>query len=377
MTVTRPDTLNPAKPPDIRHPRSVVLFHWAAAVLIAMLAASGWTMTRLPQGGEAQFAVYQAHKAAGIAMLLLSLARIVWRPFAPPLTPLGPLPGQRRVARTVHATLFALTLAVPLAGWCLVSASRLDIPMDLVAGLVWPKIPPLEDLAPTTKAAWEPILVRAHAALATALVALAALHGAAAIYHHVMRDDATLRRMLPLVIVTLGVVASPASLARDWSVDLDRSTLGFTGTETGTPFQGRFTRWSAHISFDPARPQEARLDVQVDIASATTGEGRRDATMLGEEWLDATAFPRATFSASGFRALDDDVYETAGTLALRDQRRPVILKFVLRETSDGMQARGSATLIRTDFGIRRGRWSGFQFVAAEVEVAFDLVARPK
>jgi len=370
-----PTLERPAPIPVPRHPRSVILFHWAAAGLIAFLAASGWTMTRLPPGGEAQFALYQFHKAAGIAVLLVSLARLAWRPFAPPLPLVAATSGPARLARLVHATLFALTLVVPLAGWALVSVSRLDIPVDLVAGLVWPRIPVLADLAPVTKAFWEPVIARAHVVLATGLVALSAMHAAAAMFHHVLRADATLRRMLPFAFVPCLVLASPVSQATDWTVDRDRSTLGFVGTETGVPFQGRFTRWTARISFDPAHPQEARIDAEVDIASATTGETRRDAVMRGEEWLDAAGFPRALFSATGFRPIGEGVYEAAGTLALRDQRRPVVLRFALRETPEGTRARGGATLIRTAYGIGRGRWSGLQFVAAEVAVEFDLLAR--
>lgn len=371
-----PDRREPVLAPEPRHPRSVIVFHWTVAASITILAASGWTMTRLPQGGEAQFALYQAHKAAGLAVLLLSLVRLVSRPFAPPLPPAVAAGGLRRVARLVHALLFGLTLAVPLAGWALVSASRLDIPIEVLPGLVWPRIPVLAELAPAAKAEWEPVLARMHGALAVALVALAALHAAAAIYHHTICGDRTLRRMLPCMIVPGIMLASPASPAREWMVERDRSTLHFAGVETGVPFQGRFARWTARIAFDPARPQEARLDVEVDIASATTGDGRRDAGMLSEDWLDAAGFPRASFTAVGFQRLGDNTYEANGTLALRDHRRPVKLRFTLHETPDGTRATGGATLIRTAFGIGRGRWSGLQIVAAEVEVAFDLLARP-
>jgi cytochrome b561 len=372
----RSDRLDPAPAPEPRHPRPVIVFHWAVAASIAILAASGWTMTRLPAGSEVQFAFYQVHKAAGLAVLLLSLARLVSRQFATPLRPLDAADRMRRLAWLVHAGLLVLTLAVPVAGWALVSASRLDIPVEILPGLVWPRIPFLMDLAPATKAAWEPVLARIHGTLAAALVILAALHAAAALHRHVIRGDATLRRMLPLVLVTGAVFASTVASSHDWRVERDRSTLQFVGLETGMPFQGRFTRWSARIVFDPGRLEEARIDVEVDIASATTGDGRRDAAMLSEEWLDATVFPRATFSAVGFRGVDENTYEATGVLSLRGNRRPVTLRFMLRETPDGTRARGGTSLIRTAFGIGRGRWSGLQIVAAEVEVTFDLLARP-
>ena len=64
-------------------------------------------------------------------------------------------------------------------------------------------------------------------------------------------------------------------------------------------------------------------------ATATTGESRRDAAMLGDEWLDAAGFPRAVFAAQAFRPLDDGRYEgddayltlrePAGRTFLRDE----------------------------------------------------------
>ncbi len=365
------ETQVPAVEP--RHPRSVILFHWAAVALIAVLAGTGWAMTRLAAGSEAQFLLYRLHKIAGIAVLLLSFARLAWRPFAPPL---ATAPGLRRLARPVHAALFALTFAVPLAGWALVSASRLDIPIEIVGGLVWPRIPVLADLAPARKPTWEPMLARVHVALAYALLVLAGLHAAAAILHHAIRGDARLRRMLPFAILLASLAAASTAPAREWIGDRERASRGCAVTETGNRFQGRFARWSARIVFDPARPQDARLEVDVDIVSATTGEPRRDAAMLGDEWLDAAGFPRAVFLAEGFRPLGDGGYEAEGTLALRDRRRPVLLRFTLADTPDGTRARGGAILIRTAFGIGRGRWSGLQVVAAEVAVEFDLLARP-
>lgn len=372
MISTEPIRVDPVH----RHPRSIIVFHWAAAALVVALAATGMTMTRLAPGSEAQFLLYQVHKSAGIAVLLLSVLRLAWRLRVPPLPPLAAPSWRTRLARAAHTGLFALTLAVPLAGWALTSASRFQIPITLPGGFEWPALPFLPGLAPAAKASLEPLLAIAHTTLAYALLGLAALHAAAALHHHAVRGDATLRRMLPFAMALAVILGPSAAPAREWIVDRERSTLGFAGTETGNRFQGRFARWSARIVFDPSRPQEARIDVEVDIASASTGESRRDAAMLGEEWLDASVFPRAVFAAQGFRELGDGQYEAAGTLALRDQRRPVLLRFTLSETPGGTRAQGGATLIRTAFGVGRGRWSGLQIVAAEVAVEFDLLARP-
>jgi polyisoprenoid-binding protein YceI len=186
-----------------------------------------------------------------------------------------------------------------------------------------------------------------------------------------------MRRHLSLtpLLSLLAALQANAVHARDWVVDPARSSLGFAGSETGNAFQGRFKRWQAQIAFDPRDPAAARVRVTIDIGSATTDERRRDEAMLGEDWLDAGRFPRAVFEATGFRPLGGGRFETSGTLAIRDQRRPVALSFVLAEHEGVTRARGEAALIRTQFGVGRGQWSGAQFVGLEVKVVFDMVAR--
>ena len=367
----------PASDPQQRYATTAVLLHWTIAALLAALLGLGWWMTRLPPGGELQFMLYQVHKSLGITVLLLSLLRLVRRL----LVPSPPLPRAmprwaRGAARCVQGALLALTLAIPLTGWALVSASRLAIPTVLFGVLPWPDLPGIGRLGPATRHGLEPVLAQAHATLAWAMAALALLHAGAAIFHHALRGDRVLRRMLPVVVAIAFVGATAGSVrAQDWKIDPERSRLGFEGVETGNAFRGRFERWTAEIAFDPADPAAARVRVVVDIASASSDERRRDEAMLGEDWLDARAFPRAVFEAEGFRARDGGGFETAGTLVLRDRRQPVVLAFSLEEVQGAMHARGEATLVRTRFGVGRGRWSGPQFVGIEVKVVFDLLAR--
>ena len=48
--------------------------------------------------------------------------------------------------------------------------------------------------------------------------------------------------------------AGPAGAAT-WTVDPTRSSLGFEGVQTGSPFQGKFDKFTAQIEFDPSKPE--------------------------------------------------------------------------------------------------------------------------
>ena len=168
-----------------------------------------------------------------------------------------------------------------------------------------------------------------------------------------------------------------AADAATWIVDPAKSTLGFTGDQTGTPFTGRFKSWTAAIDFDPAHPEAARVSVKVDVASATTGDPQKDEALPTPDWFDASAFTTASFDAAGFAPKGGDAYETTGKLTLRGAAKDVVLPFTLTVAGDTAHAVGHAKLVRTDFGVGQGAWTSGDYVALDVTVDLDLVATRK
>jgi polyisoprenoid-binding protein YceI len=175
-----------------------------------------------------------------------------------------------------------------------------------------------------------------------------------------------------MIGLLVALAAGPA-VADRWLVDRERSRLGFEIVETGNLVGGQFARWTADIRYDPAAPAAARVRVEVETASAATGESRRDQLMTGPDWLDSSRSAVAVFEAEGFRALGGDRFETTGTLRLRDGVRPLTLAFTLALDGEEARTRGRATLVRTQFGIGHGQWAGV--VGFDVVVTVDLVAR--
>jgi polyisoprenoid-binding protein YceI len=168
-------------------------------------------------------------------------------------------------------------------------------------------------------------------------------------------------------------IASPA-LAADWTVQPAQSTLGFSGMQTGAPFQGVFTQWTAQISFDPANPQAAHVKVIIKTASAKTGDTQRDTAMPDPDWFDVSAFPQAVFEATGFTPEGGNKYQAAGTLTIRGVSQKVALPFTLVITGNQAEAKGEISLLRTAYGVGQGNWSSGDWVGLNAGVTFDLVA---
>ena len=118
-----------------------------------------------------------------------AVARLSWRlTNALPRFVVGLPPWQEVSALFVHLWLYALMLAVPLTGWLMSSAGGYPTPI-----FTWLDVPDLiarnEHLFRT--------LIDVHRWLAYAFAALVLLHTAAALRHHLVHKDHTLRRMLP------------------------------------------------------------------------------------------------------------------------------------------------------------------------------------
>jgi cytochrome b561 len=163
--------------------------HWLVVLLVLVLAAVGLSLDSLPKTPK-YFWVFTMHKSIGISVLALVLLRIGWRLYAGAPAPVAGTPSwQARIAAATHVLLYALLLAMPLSGWLYDSASGLR-PFRWFGLVLMPKLAaPGKALADNAR--------DAHAWLFWVLVALVALHAAAALHHHLFRNDPTLSRMLP------------------------------------------------------------------------------------------------------------------------------------------------------------------------------------
>ncbi len=163
--------------------------------------------------------------------------------------------------------------------------------------------------------------------------------------------------------------------AATWTIDPAQSHLGFTGSQSGTPFQGHFGKFSGTIVFDPADPGAGHADVTIDMSSAVTGDQQKDGALPGSDWFAVDKFPTAHFVATNFKAKGANAYEADGTLTIRGISNPVVLHFTLAISGDQAKAEGKAPLLRTDYGVGQGSWSSGQYVGLDVDVTVDIIAK--
>lgn len=173
--------------------------------------------------------------------------------------------------------------------------------------------------------------------------------------------------------VALWLVTSPG-FAEQWMVDYGRSRLGFTVSWAKEPFSAVFKSWQAKISFDPDDLAHANADVTVDLASEASDEPDFDDGLKGYQGFQVSQFPTAHFTADHFVHESGKSYVAQGRLSLKGVTKDISLPFTL--AIDGVHAhmKGTADVMRTDFGVGQGIWSAPSPVAREIAVTVDIYA---
>lgn len=187
----------------------------------------------------------------------------------------------------------------------------------------------------------------------------------------------TLTRTIVALMFTARFSPPIPAMAANWRIDPARSTLTFSGEQTGTPFSGHLGSFNGTVSFDPLHPEAGHAHVTIALSSATTGDQQRDKALPGQDWFDVTHFPSAIFDAKNFRPKSGNTYETIGTLTIRGVSKSETLVFTINITDSTLHVKGHLDLLRSSFGVGQGPWATGQWVALEVGVNLDIIAQKK
>lgn len=167
------------------HPVAKTL-HWLMSILIIGLLALGLYMHELPLSPQ-KLELYSWHKWFGVTVFMLVWLRLAWRivhPAPPPSAALSPV--LKNTARAAHGVLYVLMVLIPVSGWLMSSAKGFQT--------VWFGVLPIPDLLSRDKELGD-LLQEVHEGLNVALMLTLSGHVAAALWHHFVLKDDTLKRM--------------------------------------------------------------------------------------------------------------------------------------------------------------------------------------
>jgi cytochrome b561 len=164
--------------------------HWLMLLLLVGVYAAINLHEQAAKGSVLRAELKTWHFVFGLSVLALVAVRLAARLVS------GPAPGiepplahwQQRLATWTHVALYVFMIGMPLLGWLVLSAADKPVPFF---GMRLPAL-----VGPDKALAHQ--LEKIHETIGTIGYYLIGLHAAAALVHHYLLHDDTLRRMLPM-----------------------------------------------------------------------------------------------------------------------------------------------------------------------------------
>lgn len=160
--------------------------HWSMAIAIFSMFALGLWMRTLDYYSTWYRTAPDIHKSIGIVLLIALIARFIWRLVNQRPDDSYLAPAERMISHLVHWGFYLLLLAQMVAGYLISTVDGRAITV-----FDWFDIPSVYE-----QKGLEDTVGLVHEWMAYGLMALAALHAVAALKHHFIDRDVTLRRML-------------------------------------------------------------------------------------------------------------------------------------------------------------------------------------
>lgn len=163
------------------------LLHWLIFLMVVIMIFVGYFMDDI-KNEALKDQVFNMHKISGLTVLCLMILRLLWAIVnVKPKLPAGTPRWQHAAEHIVHGLLYLFLIAMPLAGWVgSVSAGYAPHFFQWNIALPIAKNKQLSDFC-----------FSVHDTVAVLIIIVVSLHAVAAVYHHVVKKDDVLRRMLP------------------------------------------------------------------------------------------------------------------------------------------------------------------------------------
>jgi polyisoprenoid-binding protein YceI len=167
-----------------------------------------------------------------------------------------------------------------------------------------------------------------------------------------------------LTVLTLGsmsqaVAADVETTAAVYTVNQAASSIGFTisGSKMFFKFKrdGQFKNFNGELSYDPAHPANAHVDLTVYTASVDMHDSDNNQLLKSGEFFDVDHFPTMHFTSSATAVRPDGTLEMIGDMTIRGVTKKMTIPIKLRQDSQSAAAGAvfetTFPIDRTDFGL--------------------------
>ncbi|WP_350359351.1 YceI family protein [Vreelandella sp. SM1641] len=161
-------------------------------------------------------------------------------------------------------------------------------------------------------------------------------------------------------IAAVALVPLSQAQAADYQIDTEgqHAFIQFKISHLGFSYiLGSFEEFEGQFAYDPEDLEASSAEIEVQVDSLTSNHAERDRHILSGDFLNASEFPTATFTSTGFESTGDNEGVLTGDLTLHGETQEIEMPVTLMGEGDDPWGNyragfeGSATLTLGDYGI--------------------------
>ena len=184
-------------------------------------------------------------------------------------------------------------------------------------------------------------------------------------------------------LLLLGVVVAQTPSPRQYPIDTNHSTVGFSVSIMGglSRVTGKFTDFAITLTNDEQDITKSSVSVVIKTISINTGIAERDNHLRTADFFDAEKFPEITFQSSRIEKKGNQLI-AFGTFTMHGVSKEIALPFTIigpnKNAAGNKMNFGYAmhvTLNRREFGINWQHKTVPNWVSDNVDVDIELITK--
>ncbi len=199
-----------------------------------------------------------------------------------------------------------------------------------------------------------------------------------------MKRNILIVHTLFILMLLVSIGSSPA-LGRDWTIDVNHTTIQFGVKHIFSTVWGHFSDFEGKIAFDPHDLAHSGFDFTVKVNSINTANGKRDTHLRSNDFFSASTFPDMHFKSEKILHKGGKDYVMVGTMTLKETSKSMEIPFTFhgvtpspfnkKEEVIGFDT--AFSINRLDFGVGTGKFFKMGVVGDMVQVSISIEAVDK
>ena len=192
-----------------------------------------------------------------------------------------------------------------------------------------------------------------------------------------------LKKSLFLVVAFVITIAAQVGTTRQYPIDMNHSTVGFSVPIMGglSKVRGKFTDFTVNLTNDEKDITKSTVNVVIKATSVDTGIEGRDRHLRTADFFEVEKFPEITFQSSRIEKKGKQLI-AHGTLTMHGIAKEIALPFTVTgvdenadKTKKNVGYSASIVLNRRDYGINYTHKTVPNFIGDNITVEIDLITK--